>query len=569
MTELSALIQNEYKNISFNMEAAQVVLMYNKQRRKKVTLFAGSALCVIMAISVFFQVNPKAFESFVFSTREFFNSLFSGYSTIGTTQPTTIPSKPAVTAADIDETESLDSEPEIKEKRKTQSYNSTEPTEPTQNGFTPAETSPDSEKETQATEKPTEKPAETQPTTSGVNSKILDTAKIKYIKVSSKTIRITKCIPTNNRMVIPEVIDGYTVTEIGEGILKGYNSVYEVVLPDTITKIRDKAFMGLYALESINIPKSIKSIGASAFEDCTAIESINLYSVESIGAAAFMGCESITEITIPETAKTVGTKAFYDCSGLESAVIGSNCDDGNDEADNFTFSGCDSLKSVSFLNGVTSTCPYQFYQCQALKTVELPQTIKEAGQSSFSCCTALKKVDLPEGLEKISQRAFYKCRSFVEINLPESLKSIYKEAFYACKDVAVVTVPKSVTVMGAMCLGYTYNDDKISGFTIRGYENTTAKTYAKNNGFKFESLGGAPNPTTVTLENYIVILDAGSTYTIKYSVENPNGETTFKSSDVSVAEVSSSGIVTAKKSGKATIDVTNNGATRQLVVIVQ
>ena len=569
MTELSALIQNEYKNISFNMEAAQVVSMYNKQRRKKVTVFAGSTLCVIMALSVFFQVNPKALESLMISTRDFFNSLFSGYSTVGVTQPTKNPDVPAVIADDTKETESLDSEPEIKEGRKAQSYNSTEPTEPTQNGFTPAETSPDSEKETQATEKPTEKPAETQPTTSGVNSKTLDTAKIKYIKVSSKTIRITKCIPTNNRMDIPEVIDGYTVTEIGEGILKGYTSVYEVVLPDTITKIKDKAFMGLYALESINIPKSIKSIGASAFEDCTAIESVNLYSVESIGAAAFMGCESITEIKIPETAKTVGTKAFYECSGLESAVIGSNCDDGNGKADNFTFSGCDSLKSVSFLDGVTSTCPYQFYKCQALKTVELPQTIKEAGQSSFSCCTALKKVDLPEGLEKISQRAFYKCRSFVEINLPESLKSIYKEAFYACKDVAVVAVPRSVTIMGAMCLGYTYNDDKISGFTIRGYENTAAKTYAKNNGFKFESLGGAPNPTTVTLENYIVILDAGSTYTIKYSVENPNGETTFKSSDVSVAEVSSSGIVTAKKSGKATIDVTNNGATRQLVVIVQ
>ncbi|MBR1731194.1 MAG: hypothetical protein IJ725_02025, partial [Ruminococcus sp.] len=136
MTELSALIQNEYKDISFDTEAAQIISMYNKQRRKKFTMFAGASLCVIMAMSIFLQVNPKAFESFMLSTREFFNNLFSDYSLVEATQPTTTLTVPAVIATETEGTEPKDSEPELAESIQA-GYNSTEPTESLQGSFKP------------------------------------------------------------------------------------------------------------------------------------------------------------------------------------------------------------------------------------------------------------------------------------------------------------------------------------------------------------------------------------------------------------------------------------------------
>ena len=130
MTELSALIQNEYKNISFNMEAAQVVSMYNKQRRKKVTLFAGSSLCVIMAISVFAAVNPKSVEWFVSGTGSIIRNLFSGESTVTVVNPTTSTSLPAVITDETENTGSSDSEPELTKETQAQSFVNTDPTEP-------------------------------------------------------------------------------------------------------------------------------------------------------------------------------------------------------------------------------------------------------------------------------------------------------------------------------------------------------------------------------------------------------------------------------------------------------
>ena len=112
------------------------------------------------------------------------------------------------------------------------------------------------------------------------------------------------------------------------------------------------------------------------------------------------------------------------------------------------------------------------------------------------------------------------------------------------------------------------SDSRLGGFVIKGYDHTAAKAYASGNGFSFERLGGEPNPTTVTLDKYIALLNVGDEYAIIYTVEKPNGDTAFTSSDTSVAEVDTGGAVKAVGEGKAAINVTNNGATRQLVVIV-
>lgn len=578
MTDLRALLQNEYKDISFNTEAAQIISMYNKQRRRKLGTFLGTAMCLIMIMTVFVQMNPEAIESFRISTGKFLSSLFAVQNSVTVKDPTEATTVPVVVTVEPT-TAATSSEPKATETTQSHVQGNTEPTQPSVGGNVTDEIPQATEEETKATEQrdETAETEETKPRNkSGVESKTLETARIKYIKISSKTIRITKCVPLKNRMVIPDEIDGYTVTEIGEGILKGYNSVYEVVLPDTVTRIGDNAFKGLDSLESVNIPKSIRKIGASAFEGCSSVESVDLRKVESIGDRAFFDCDSLTAITIPETAKLVGINAFYDCDELESAVIGSNCDVGSDRNNGYTFAECSSLRSVTFLDGVTKTSSYQFYHCTALESVTLPTTLKTIGQSSFSCCTSVDNLELPEGLETIGQTAFYKCRALSTLNLPDSLRYIYKKAFYGCNGLISVTVPTKVAALSEKCLGY-YDktvkkvtvDAKINGFTIRGYSGTLAQTYAKDNKFVFESIGQTATPTNIVLDSYIETLKVGETYRIKPYIEHPSGDTAFTSSDKSVAEVDADGTVTALKSGKATIEVSNNGATRQFIVIVK
>lgn len=74
---------------------------------------------------------------------------------------------------------------------------------------------------------------------------------------------------------IPNMLDGYTVTEIGsEAFAYGREDVV-VIIPNTITVIGDKAFIGS-SITSAHIPASVQQIGAGAFADCDEIRQFSV-----------------------------------------------------------------------------------------------------------------------------------------------------------------------------------------------------------------------------------------------------------------------------------------------------
>ena len=78
-----------------------------------------------------------------------------------------------------------------------------------------------------------------------------------------------------------------------------------------------------------------------------------------------------------------------------------------------------------------------------------------------------------------------------------------------------------------------------------------------------------PEPTVISLSKTSASLYVGATYTIKASVSNGVGDTTYTSSSKSIAKVSSKGKVTAVKKGTATITVKNNGVKKTFKVTVK
>ena len=85
-----------------------------------------------------------------------------------------------------------------------------------------------------------------------------------------------------NDVFVPSMIDGYTVTSIGNEAFrchgtslstsavrmwKSNESSLTITIPDTIKTIGEKAFWGAN-LAAINIPNSVEVIGAGAFFDC-------------------------------------------------------------------------------------------------------------------------------------------------------------------------------------------------------------------------------------------------------------------------------------------------------------
>ena len=175
-------------------------------------------------------------------------------------------------------------------------------------------------------------------------------------------------------VIIPNTIDGTTVTSIGNRTFSDCFSLTSITIPNSVTSIGNSAFSGCYKLTSITIPNSVTSIGNSAFSGCYKLTSITIpNSVTSIGNSAFSGCRKLTSITIPSVT-SIGDGTFYGCYKLTSITIPNSVT----SIGNNAFLSCTSFTSIRIPTSVTSIGANPFYNCTKLTTIEVP-TAKVSG----------------------------------------------------------------------------------------------------------------------------------------------------------------------------------------------
>jgi len=107
---------------------------------------------------------------------------------------------------------------------------------------------------------------------------------IKY-KLEKVKITITSCDPKpTGDVIIPDKIDGLSVTSIGNYAFYKCSGLTSVTLPSSLTSIGEWAFSGCTGLTSMTIPNSVTSIGKYAFEGCPKVKvkhiKINKYNYE-------------------------------------------------------------------------------------------------------------------------------------------------------------------------------------------------------------------------------------------------------------------------------------------------
>ena len=81
-------------------------------------------------------------------------------------------------------------------------------------------------------------------------------------------IKLYSFIGTDSQITIPDKVDNFTVTEIGNSAFSGCSSLTEINIPESVTEIGNRAFQFCEELQNITIPKSIKKIGMAAFSKC-------------------------------------------------------------------------------------------------------------------------------------------------------------------------------------------------------------------------------------------------------------------------------------------------------------
>ena len=264
---------------------------------------------------------------------------------------------------------------------------------------------------------------------------------------NSGAITITGYTGTGGAVTIPNAINGYPVTSIGNTAFQS-SSVTNVTFGNNVTNIAYGAFAACYSLTSVTFGNSVTTIGYVAFASCTSLTTVTIpSSVTSIGADAFWGCTSLTNIavaignpnysslngvlfdknyvtllefpgglagsyTVPNSATTIGSDAFLDCSSLTSVTIGNSVTSIGDSA----FMDCIGLTNVTIPSSVTSIGSSVFFNCPKLTSVTIPNSVTSIGSSAFQNCSGLTNVTIGINVTTIGSYAFDYCTS---------LKSVY------------------------------------------------------------------------------------------------------------------------------------------------
>ncbi len=350
-----------------------------------------------------------------------------------------------------------------------------------------------------------------------------------YVKLEDGTVGIVGYEGEKTEIKIPSVINGKTVTVIGQEHYWLFNYCDSLI--------------------SVSIPNSIKTIDVMAFYGCDNLTEIVIpKNVETIEFGVLAECDSLTEITIPENVTFIGKRAFSNCDSLIKFNIENNnqyysVKDGNlynkaqteliqyangktdtlfvipgsvTTVGDSAFWGCASLKSIAIPKGVTTIGDMAFANCVNLTSITIPGSVTTIGGGAFFSCSSLKSVTIPEGVTTIKENAFCDCDSLKSVTIPESVKTIEYGTFWGCTSLTSIMIPKSVTIIGDDAFGGCKN------LEIKGYRDSYAQTYAKQHNIKFIALDDR--------ESYKVIFNsAGGSAVAAQTVTE--GETAVKPAD--------------------------------------
>lgn len=217
-----------------------------------------------------------------------------------------------------------------------------------------------------------------------------------YILLEDGTAEIHRYTGTGSGesgVVIPEEVDGYPVSSLGDTAFTGNIKITDVTIPKTVTHVRGNPFHYCEKLAAVHVAPGHPTLAVLdgvlfSKEDRRLIwypmgRTETSYTVpkgiEQIGEDAFYCCTGLTQIRIPDTVTAIGSGAFAECRSLTAVTIPG----GVEWIEDYTFYGCENLSDVTIPNGVTWIGKCAFEDCDSLMDVTIPESVRGIGKDAF------------------------------------------------------------------------------------------------------------------------------------------------------------------------------------------
>lgn len=275
-----------------------------------------------------------------------------------------------------------------------------------------------------------------------------------YSENDDGTVTITGGNIVTPKLEIPAELDGKKVSAIGMNAFTGNNVITDLVIPEGVKSLDWYCFNTCENLETVTLPDSLEFIDSWAFERCSKLKTINVpANVTRINGGAFAQNSSMTSIT---------------------------CDPAN--------------KNYVSVNGVLFTKDMKelvAYPGGIQGGYTVPATVNHIGDAAFYGALGLDSVTILGNLDFIGFEAFAECSKLTDVAIRDGVNYVGYWAFRGCDGIKTLTVPQSVTNIGNQAFGFAYADQKMSGFSLRGYKDSAVNFYAIRHDIPFICIGEA------------------------------------------------------------------------------
>lgn len=348
----------------------------------------------------------------------------------------------------------------------------------------------------------------------GEYTPIVNDTDFSYSDNGDGTAMITGYRGEDKDVTIPATINGFKITKIYSFCmgLQGNNTLESVTIGNNIKEIRRWAFRKCSKLKTVNIGKSVRIIEDYAFYQCPEISNVNFdEGVKAIEKNAFDNCSKLKSVSLPNSVNRIGEESFgygrdddynsykiqgFTITGYSGSVVEKYANDFG-----FTFKSKGKYQNVDdgedFLYRVTNSneAVITSYLGKGGNVV-IPDEID--GHNVIS----IDSGSLSDSLY-ISDDSEYKNFNYItELTLSKNItyiSSMYRPSLPKLK---TITIRNPEYKFQEKEWGYnkSNDDEKIDGFTIKGYSGSTAEKYAKDNGFNFVSLDNQDETKTTVTE---------------------------------------------------------------------
>lgn len=239
--------------------------------------------------------------------------------------------------------------------------------------------------------------------------------------------------------------------------------------------VETSGFSNIWKLAAVNLSLFQDEIHDREFSNCSKMEVFQpIWTIRKIGDRAFESCESLYEVSVPDGLTEVGSNAFKGCTQLKTV----NLPDSVTDIGAYAFSGCESLKQFRIPAGIRELRDFLFAN-SGIEELVIPGTVTHM-HSGVANMDELFNLIIEDGVEEFDSVRY--CMELRAIVFPPSMKEIRSGALKECGSLSDIWVYNpQMKISDEADIVFVY---------FHGYQGSTAKTYAAQNGHIFEAIKG-------------------------------------------------------------------------------